>query len=48
MQLFWLPQPVRFASVCSLQSVGEIQSGAAGYQTDIRHTRTSEEARGQN
>jgi hypothetical protein len=30
---------VGYASVCSLQSAGEAQSGPAGYQTDTRHSR---------
>jgi len=30
----WLPEFVRYASVRRLQSVGEAQTGPAGYQTD--------------
>jgi hypothetical protein len=35
----WLPQPVRDVGVRRLQSAGEAESGAAGYQTDTRHYR---------
>ena len=37
MLIFWLPKPVRYASVCSLQSAGEAQGGADGCQTDTWH-----------
>ena len=36
----WFPKPVRYASVCSLQSAGEAQSGAAGHPTDTRLIRS--------
>jgi hypothetical protein len=39
MHLFWLPKSVRYASVCSLQSAGEAQSGVAGYQSHTRRIR---------
>jgi len=44
MLIFWLSKPVRYAKVCSVQSAGEAQSGAAEDQTDTRHI--SEEVRG--
>jgi hypothetical protein len=39
MHVCWVLEPVRYASVCSLQSAGETQSGPPGYQTDTRHSR---------
>jgi hypothetical protein len=39
MHVCWVHKSVRYASVCSLQSAGETQSGPAGYQTDTRHSR---------
>ena len=44
--IFWLHMPVRYAGVCSLQSAGEAQSGAAGCQTDTRHIRAELQKRG--
>jgi hypothetical protein len=38
MRICWLPKPVRYASVYSLQPTGEAQSVPAGYQTDTRHS----------
>jgi len=35
----WLPQHVRYSTVRSLQSAGEVHSGAAGYQTDKHNDR---------
>ena len=35
--IFWLSQPVRYASVCRLQSAGEAQVGAVRHQTDTWH-----------
>jgi hypothetical protein len=37
--MFWLLKSLRYASMCSLQSAGEAQSGAVGYQNDTRHIR---------
>jgi hypothetical protein len=39
MHVCYLPESIRYASVCSLQSAGEAQSVPAGYQTDTRHSR---------
>jgi len=30
----WLPRPVRYVSVCSLQSAGTTEAGLAGYTAD--------------
>ena len=37
MRIFWLYKPVRYTSVCRLQSAGEDQGGAVRHQTDTRH-----------
>ena len=38
--IIWFPKPVRYASVCSLQSAGKARSGAAGHPTDTRLIRS--------
>jgi len=35
--IFWLSKPLRYASVCRLQSAGEAQGGAVRHQTDTWH-----------
>ena len=35
--ILWLSKPVRYASVCRLQSAGEAQNCPVGYQTDTCH-----------
>jgi hypothetical protein len=39
MYVCWVDEPVRYASVHSLQPAGEAPSVPAGYQTDTRHSR---------
>jgi hypothetical protein len=41
MLICWLPESVRYASVCRLKSAGETQTGPVGYQTDTRHIRAA-------
>ena len=37
--IWWLPEPLWYVGVRRLQSAGEAQNGAVGYQTDTRHIR---------
>ena len=39
--IWGLPGPVWYVGVRRLQSAGEAQTGAVGYQTDTRHIRAA-------